>query len=63
MCVENAILQDIGKLFLLIIRIQQCPLPRHNPPPETYICKICMVKGHWIYQCPARVPKHQLFPY
>ena len=45
------------------IRIQQCPLPKHNPPPETYICKICMIKGHWIYQCPQRIPKHQLYSY
>lgn len=25
-----------------------------GPPPETYTCKICNVKGHWIQECPER---------
>ncbi|KAJ3107772.1 hypothetical protein HDU96_007777 [Phlyctochytrium bullatum] len=24
------------------------------PPPESYVCKICAVPGHWIWSCPKK---------
>lgn len=28
----------------------------HKPPPDSYTCNICGIKGHWIQQCPQRNP-------
>lgn len=25
-----------------------------GPPPDSYVCKICHIPGHWIQECPER---------
>lgn len=28
-----------------------------GPPPDSYVCKICHIPGHWIQECPDRGDK------
>lgn len=28
-----------------------------GPPPDSYVCKICHIPGHWIQDCPDRADK------
>lgn len=35
---------------------------KQNAPPETYLCNICHVKGHWLRQCPKRAAEGDTTP-
>jgi len=42
---------DTAELSAVTTRPQRRPQKKSSPPPPTYVCRLCQIKGHWIYEC------------